>query len=296
MRSPLLLTVVVWFATSVFTPSTFAEATKTGASTDSSNDALSLIVMDPLALPLSCPCVEGYAQRRYEKLTEHLSQTLGREVKLTFADALEVALKKTDGRADIIIGKDSVIRADAARAKRKFTATMRLTDTQGSTQQHGLIVVNRNDPAQKVEDLAGYNIVFGPSEAEEKHGAAKKLLTDAGVTLPVSLTIDAACSDGACKVIDLGPQSRSAAVISSYAQPLLEGCGTIKKGDLRVVGQTESVPFVTVFCSDQLDRSELDPIREAMMGIATNAELLDALESLMGFVAIEKEPVAAKKK
>ena len=28
--------------------------------------AFTLIVMDPLAAPLSCPCVEGYAQRKYE--------------------------------------------------------------------------------------------------------------------------------------------------------------------------------------------------------------------------------------
>jgi len=29
---------------------------------------LSLVVMDPLAAPLSCPCVEGYAQRKYEPI------------------------------------------------------------------------------------------------------------------------------------------------------------------------------------------------------------------------------------
>jgi len=26
-------------------------------------DGLTVVVMDPLALPLSCPCVKGYAQR-----------------------------------------------------------------------------------------------------------------------------------------------------------------------------------------------------------------------------------------
>jgi hypothetical protein len=29
---------------------------------------LTMIVMDPLAAPLACPCVKGYAQRDYEKL------------------------------------------------------------------------------------------------------------------------------------------------------------------------------------------------------------------------------------
>jgi len=46
------------------------------------------------------------------------------------------------------------------------------------------------------------------------------------------------------------PQSRSAAVsFSSYAQPLLEGCGTIKKVTCESVGQTESVPLLPLFCS-----------------------------------------------
>jgi len=39
----------------------------------------------------------------------------------------------------------------------------------------------------------------------------------------------------------------AATVISSYAQPLLEGCGTIKKGDLRVIGETDPMPFVVAF-------------------------------------------------
>lgn len=264
--------------------------------TPTTKNELSLVVMDPLALPLSCPCVEGYAQRDYEKLAEHLSQSLNRKVRLSFADALETALKKSDGRADIIVGKDSVVRADADKAGHRITAIMRLSDKDGSTEQCGLIVVNKDDPALQVADLGGYDIVFGPAEADEKHTAAKQLLLDHGVMLPAKLTIDAACSDGACKVIDLGPQSRAAAVISSYAKPLLEGCGTIKKGDLRVVGTTDSVPFITVFVSDRLSENEREAVRAALTEVSREAGVLDALESLMGFVAIGEGLPAAKKK
>ena len=45
-------------------------------------EALSLVVMDPLAAPLSCPCVAGYAQRKYEKLAEYLQQRLKRPVRV----------------------------------------------------------------------------------------------------------------------------------------------------------------------------------------------------------------------
>ena len=257
--------------------------------------AFTLIVMDPLAAPLSCPCVEGYAQRKYEALAEHLKQSLGRDVQLVFAQALSAGLKETDSKADLIIGKDSVVRADAATSKLEISALAQLTDKAGSTKQHGLIVVNKADPAQAAKDLTGYAIIFGPSEADEKHGAALKLLKNAGVSIPKTLQIDEACSDGACKVIDLGPKSKTAAVISSYAQPLLEGCGTIKKGDLRVVAQTEPVPFISAFANADLSDAEQASVKEALLSVSEKPELLDALESLAGFLSYEDLTVAKKK-
>ncbi len=49
------------------------------AATNPPDDAnqLTMVVMDPLALPLSCPCVQGYAQRNYDKLAEALEKDLG---------------------------------------------------------------------------------------------------------------------------------------------------------------------------------------------------------------------------
>lgn len=254
---------------------------------------LSLIVMDPLAAPLSCPCVEGYAQRKYEVLAEYLEQSLGCDVKLTFGESFGVARKKAGGAADIIIGKDSVVRSDLRSAKIRIHPLGYLTDMQGSTVQHGMIVVNREDPAKKVQDLGGYTIIFGPSESDEKHSAAVTLLQQSGVSVPKKLMIDDACSDGACKVLDLGPKSKTAAVISSYAQPLLEGCGTIRKGDLRVVAKTAPVPFITAFGADSLDKSVRNRIRTALLDLAAQPGVLDAMESLVGFVPSENSELAS---
>src|SRR3954449_12963971 len=86
------------------------------------DDSLSMVVMDPLAEPLSCPCVKGYAQRKYEKLAEYLTAKLGRPVHVTFAESFEKALAKESCKAiDIAVGKDSVVRADAAATKLKVT-------------------------------------------------------------------------------------------------------------------------------------------------------------------------------
>lgn len=260
------------------------------------DEPLALVVMDPLAAPLSCPCVKGYAQRKYEVLGAHLESSLDRKVEVVHAQSLAEALRKTQGRADIVIGKRSVVQSDLADAKINATPMYRLTDQQGKTTQHGLIVVNADDPAQRVDDLKGYTIIFGPSEAEEKSAAVLALLDKANVQIEDSnQKVNQACSDGACEVIDLGPDSKTAAVISSYAKPLLEGCGTIKKGALRVVARTAPVPFVTLFVNESLSDSQAKILYEAVQAVSVKPDVLDALESLIGFVPAT-EVVNEKKK
>jgi ABC-type phosphate/phosphonate transport system substrate-binding protein len=279
-----------------------AETFAAEAAEPSAAEPLRMVVMDPLAAPLSCPCVEGYAQRKYEVLATHLEAKLGgREVVLVFGESLALAQKKlAAGQPHLIIGKDSVVRADAQKAGLSVAATARLTDKKGSTMQHGLIVVPAKSPAQAAADLNGYQIIFGPADCTEKHQAAIALLKSAGVAIPAKLQIDQACSDGACKVVELGASAKAAAVISSYAEPLLEGCGTIKKGDLRVVAKTAPVPFITAFASDALSATEQQQLQAALLSVIEKPETCAALESLIGFVAVEKQQPAgastAKKK
>ena len=76
-------------------------------------------------------------------------------------------------------------------------------------------------------------------------------------------------------------------MISSYAKPLLEGCGTVSRGDLRVVGITESVPFITAFANASLPPDQVAQLRSALMGVASEPKLLMALESKAGFREVE---------
>jgi ABC-type phosphate/phosphonate transport system substrate-binding protein/outer membrane protein assembly factor BamB len=253
---------------------------------------LSLVVMDPLAAPLSCPCVAGYAQRRYEVLGEYLSRRLGQPVQVTFSETIAGALEKPAVEAvDLIVGKDSVVRAEGARLKLEPRLLARLTGKDGKTSQHGLIVVRSGDPAQAVAELKGYRILFGPPDCVEKFSAARRLLEKAGVTVPPvdECETTEACSDGATKLLEWGDSERAAAVISSYAAPLLEGCGTIKKGDLRVVGQTRPVPFVAAFATNRLNEAQRAVVAEALFDVATDPQLLVALESLLGFIEPEDD-------
>lgn len=256
---------------------------------------LTLVVMDPLAAPLSCPCVKGYAQRDYAKLAAHLEKALDRQVAVLFTESLVTAVGTVgDGkaaRADIVVGKRSVVVAEAERTKRRLEPVAALTDLKGLTTQRGLVVVRGDDPATSVADLAGHRVILGPPQCDEKHGAARDLFAAAGVTIPDDAPCAEACSDGAEEVIEAGDGTPSATVISSYAQPLLEGCGTIKRGDLKVVGETAEVPFVAAFVDHALEAPLREAIREALLAVRHDPVLRLAIETKRGFVPLD-EPAA----
>jgi len=254
-----------------------------------SRDPVTVVVMDPLAAELSCPCVKGYAQRDYDKLAKQLEKHLNRPINLHFAESLANALeKKTEGKADLIIGKESVIRMQAKDAKFDVTPVASLTGKDGKTTMTGLFVLPAEDKALTLGDIKGYRILFGPTNADEKHTSALELLRIFEVSPAKTLETCNSCSDGATKVIEMFKGGEKAVtVISSYAQPLLEGCGTIKKGDLRVIGETDPVPFVVAFVNERLPSSDRVALQQALMTVSRLPDLCVAMETKNGFVPFE---------
>lgn len=253
-----------------------------------------VVVTDPLSSELSCPCVEGYAQRDYQAFGKWLSGKLGRPVEVYCSESLAGALtKKSGGRADLIIGKDSMIRAQAKENNLELTKLAALTGKDGDTTQQGFLVVHSSDSAISADQLKGYRILFGPPAAEEKHDAVKALLKDLNISYTAEPKDAVSCSECATKLLDHGKRGEKVAgVISSYAVPLLEGCGTVKKGDLRVIGKTDPVPFISLFVVNRVPAEEQKKIRAALLDMVKDSALCKVLETKHGFV----EPEPAKKK
>ncbi|MHB8862598.1 MAG: outer membrane protein assembly factor BamB family protein [Pirellulaceae bacterium] len=243
----------------------------------------SLIVMDPLAAQLSCPCVKGYARRDYQKLGDYLAKKLNRPVQVAFAASLAQGLEKNGGHADLVVGKCSVVLSDANRAGLKFVRVAALGNKDGTLTQHGLLVVRSDSSARTPADLKDFRLILGPADCDEKHAAARELLAQHGVEVPGQVETSEACSDGARIVVEAGPAGNVATVISSYAQPLLEGCGTIKKGDLLVIGQTKPIPFIVAFAA--ADLPDLSGLKEVLLATHKEPLIRIALESKQGFVA-----------
>lgn len=259
------------------------------AATALAAEPLRLAVMDPLAKQLSCPCVQGYAQRDYEELAAFLGESLGRPVTVRFGESLDAFA--TEG-FDVVIGKRSVVESDAARLGLDVVPLAALAGKDGLTTQRGLVVVRGDDPAKTVADLKGHRIVLGPADCDEKHAAARAVFAAHGVDLPPDCPTAGSCTKGAAAVIEAAAQGGppTATVISSYAQPLLEGCGTVKKGDLRVIGETAEVPFITVFVAGEVEPGDRIPIVAALLETKTLPLLQMAIESQGGFQRIVEDP------
>ncbi len=248
---------------------------------------LHVIVMDPLSAPLSCDCVKGYAQRKYEKLGDHLAKTLGRPVKVTWSESLVKAAQETGGPTHLVIGKHSVVLHDAKKLNRPMEPIAALTGSDGETTQAGLLVVRTADPAKAVADLRGYRIFFGPEDCDEKCAVVLDMLKEAQLPAPKDRETYPSCSNAASKLMELKADDKAVAVISSYAEPLLAGCGAVKKGDLRVVARSKPVPFITAFADASLSTAEQETLKTALLAVAEEVTLLEALETEAGFVPYE---------
>ena len=253
-------------------------------------EPLRLAVMDPLAKQLACPCVNGYAQRDYEELAAFLEESLGRDVQVRFGENLDAF--KDDG-FDVVIGKRSVVAADARRLGLEVVALAALAGKDGSTNQRGLVVVRSDDAARTMAELKQHRILLGTTDCDEKHAAARALFAAHGIVLPPDCPTVGSCSAGATAVIEAAAKGGppTATVISSYAQPLLEGCGTVKKGDLRVVDSTAEVPFITAFVGGALDAVARGRVLAALLETKDLPLLQMAIESRGGFQRLDTTPV-----
>lgn len=253
------------------------------ASATPDRSPLHLAVMDPLAADLSCPCVEGHAQRDYLALVEFLEARLGQTIKLVFAEELGIAREQLGGRLDLVIGKHSVVAHDLDRLGIDGRAIAALTDKSGSTTLRGLFVARSGEALDGVADLAGKRLIFGPSHADEKHRAALEALQRAGIDLPRPVPTREGCNIAAVAVVE---KAADAGVISDYALSLLEGCGNIEKDSLKVIGKTDPVPFITVWATPGIDAARETAIVNALRAVATQPGLCGTMETARGFVPV----------
>lgn len=253
---------------------------------------LRIAVSDPLAAENACACVAGYAQRDYPALARALSKRLGRPVEVGFVSTFEQARERMGGEPHVMIGKASVVEAELRRNGHPAGACLaRLTDRRGGMVFQGALVVRGDDPARRVADVAGYRVIFGNEDSDEKHAAALDLLGTFGCGVAGAPEMVETCTQAA-GVVTKGASTadgrRVAAFVSDYALPLLTACGTVDEGMLRVVGRTGPVPFVAAYATRHL--GEQAAVQAALLKVSREPSVRQALESRDGFVLPETLP------
>lgn len=247
-------------------------------------EPITFVVMDPLAKELACACVKGFGQRDYRKVAARLEKGVKERVAIEFSDDLaETLAAARPALPVIVIGDRSLVEHDAKKAALKCHPVCELSDVDGNTSLTASFIVRSDDPARELKDVRGRKVLFGVAEADEKHAASLAALKGAGAE-PASVVQRGSYSDAALDLLDNQALPGPVAVIPTYAIRLLEGCGSVKPGSLRVIGKTRAVPFITVFVSDSFSAEKEEKIVAALLSIKSDAKFLKGMESRDGFI------------
>lgn len=243
-------------------------------------EPLRIVVTDPLCGPADPNDNLGNGRREYAPLGRFLEGVVHRPVEVSCWDGLR-GNPPGEESADLIVGRESIVRAEAARRNTPVQPLARLTDDLGATDVCGVFVVRADDRARTIGDLADHTMVFGPPADPERHSQALAYLSRQGVVPVPPLKVATTCG---AALQSLRQRKVDAAVISSYALPLVENPGTAPVPALRVIGRTEPQPFLTLFATSRISPVMQRTIAEALLSVRTRPALLTALRSKAGFV------------
>jgi ABC-type phosphate/phosphonate transport system substrate-binding protein/outer membrane protein assembly factor BamB len=256
-----------------------------------SPEPLRILVTDPLCAELAPEPLKDRATRDYGPLGTYLQERLGRPVEIRYSANPQEIPRSDPRQIDLMIGRIPQTSGESAAldvaSQEPDRLIAHLTNLDGGAEVSGLFVVRRNSPAKTLGDLADHRIQFGPPCEAERHSAALALLAEHGVAPIPPLKIVPDCAEALAAVAQ---GDADAAVIPSYARPLLEGFAGVEKRTLRVLAQTAPQPFVVVFAGGSLRPVTERALRDALLAVRAHPQLLAALASSDGFVDPDDPP------
>lgn len=250
------------------------------------SEPLQVVIMDPQCGRLAGddlkePC------RDYAPLGRFLEEALNRQIQLFYGSHLG-EIPRLKPPADLIIGRESAVLAEATQRDEPLRPVARLTDNLGSTGLWGLFVTRADDPAQTLGDLADHTIVFGPPADDVRHSRALAALSQAGMTPVPPLEVVPRWRDALQAVAQ---HKADAAVVPSYALAMVDS-ETADQGAFRVVGRTGSQPFITAFVAGRMGPATEQVVAEALLTVQAHPQLLETLRSKAGFVSVQDKPAS----
>src|SRR5262249_73710 len=153
-----------------------------------------------------------------------------------FSDDLAESLKGVSSEREVVvIGHESLVVNGAKKAGLKCHPVCELTDLDGNTTLTGSFIARSDDSAKTLKDLGGRRMLTGASETDGISAAGLDALRRAAVEPGSKPQNRPAYTDAALDVLDSQGSPPPVAVIPSYGLRLLEGCGSVKPGSLKVI-------------------------------------------------------------
>jgi outer membrane protein assembly factor BamB/ABC-type phosphate/phosphonate transport system substrate-binding protein len=214
-----------------------------------------------------------------------LEKALKQKVKIEFSDDLADSLAGGSPKQElIVIGDQSLVAAGANKAGMKCHAICALTDLDGNNTMSASVVARSGDPVKELKQISGRNVLFGVPVADAKYAACLAMLRAAALERPIVPEQRGSYSEAALDMLDSQSSPPPLAVIPSYALRMLEGCGSVQPGSLKVIAKTDPVPFITVFLSDSAPADKEKQVVDALFAMKGDSKLLKAMESRDGFI------------
>lgn len=238
----------------------------------------------------------------YAKLRAALGKQVHREVvpELCFEFQLEPWLQLGTAHLAFV----SPVYYAHLREREKFTIVAVAADDSGRAARPALLVVPRDSEIERIEQVRGKTVVFGPANHPRAHIAAMKLLNSHGIRKQ-DLALEALPLPGSLRHI-AQPRQILLAVINGSADagfvdahdwdriPETSDNPEIASRDkFRVIARTAEVPNELLIASPKLDEPTLEAVRDFLLTADTRApDVLEPLEA-KAFEPVSPDQAAA---
>ncbi|MFZ5775445.1 MAG: phosphate/phosphite/phosphonate ABC transporter substrate-binding protein [Thermodesulfobacteriota bacterium] len=243
----------------------------------------------PIRLAIT-PCTEVVKTfKHYQPLAVYLGRHLQRPVELIIPkDFKEFEKIIQNGEAEFAFQAPHTYVRLASHYNRDFLLQALTPD--GKTSHHGVIIVRKDSPIKRVEDLKGKQFLFGAENDMAKALAARLLLARHGIQ---TKDLGGYKYDGSCESIALNVflKTMDAGAICDYSyDEINEGKGEesdVPAGKLRVLAETDEVPSWVFSARQGVDQELLIKTRKALTALGKDKKehhrILEGAE-ISGFV------------
>ncbi|MDG4475549.1 phosphate/phosphite/phosphonate ABC transporter substrate-binding protein [Thiovibrio frasassiensis] len=241
--------------------------------------------------------------KEYQPLAAYLQRQLRQPVKLIIPkDFPEFERLITAGGAEFAFQAPHTYVRLSHLYNRKML--LKALTPEGESRHRGVIIVRKDSPLQRIEDLKGKYVIFGAENDMAKNLSAKRLLTAKGINPDTNLR--GYKHDGSCESIALNVflKTADAGAICDYSFKNInaskEGTETeLPPNQLRILGETEEIPTWVFAARAEVDPKLIARLNEALTALTlknnNHEEILESAE-IGGFVKAQDQDFAEIRK